>query len=879
MAKKKAAKETPLMKQYNQIKAKHPQALLLFRVGDFYETFGEDAVIASKILGIVLTKRGAGSSSETELAGFPHHSMDTYLPKLVRAGQRVAICDQLEDPKLTKKIVKRGVTELVTPGVSFSDQVLETKKNNFLCSVHFEKNETGISFLDVSTGEFLIAQGTNEYIDKLIQGFEPKEILYNKQQSKQFDELIGNRYYSYRLEDWIYTTDYAMERLNNQFGTKSLKGFGIEGLDTGIIAAGSIIHYLSENQHDRLGHISAISRIEEERYVWLDRFTVRNLELISSPHENATTLIDVLDNTKTAMGGRMLKRWIVLPLKDLKPIQDRLNAVEALTKDQESSFALGERLKDISDLERIISKVAVGKINPREILQLKRTLLQLKPIKELISKMDSDVLVKLADRINPCEKLLETIETQLHNDAAISVGKGKVIADGFNQELDDLRAIAFSGKDYLDQLQQRESERTGIPSLKISFNNVFGYYIEVRNTHRDKVPEEWIRKQTLVNAERYITEELKEYESKILGAEEKIHVLEARLFQDLVFGMADYTQPIQLDAVLIAQLDVLLSFAEIAQANNYVKPELNESYAMDIKEGRHPVIEQQLAVGEQYVSNDVFLDSNSQQIMMITGPNMSGKSALLRQTALISLMAQMGSFVPADSATLGLVDKVFTRVGASDNISSGESTFMVEMNETSSILNNLSSRSLILLDEIGRGTSTYDGISIAWAITEYLHEHPKYKAKTLFATHYHELNEMTNRFERIKNFNVSVKEVGKKILFLRKLVEGGSEHSFGIHVAKLAGMPPQVLERAESMLDQLEASHELTETTVERTASTKKKTKKAADGLEDMQLSFFQLNDPVLEQIREELVTIDINTLTPVEALMKLNEIKKLTGG
>ncbi|NVK65298.1 MAG: DNA mismatch repair protein MutS [Flavobacteriales bacterium] len=879
MAKKKAAKETPLMKQYNQIKAKHPQALLLFRVGDFYETFGEDAVIASKILGIVLTKRGAGSSSETELAGFPHHSMDTYLPKLVRAGQRVAICDQLEDPKLTKKIVKRGVTELVTPGVSFSDQVLETKKNNFLCSVHFEKDGAGISFLDVSTGEFLIAQGTNEYIDKLIQGFEPKEILYNKQQSKQFDDLIGNRYYSYRLEDWIYTTDYAMERLNNQFGTKSLKGFGIEGLDTGIIAAGSIIHYLSENQHDRLGHISAISRIEEERYVWLDRFTVRNLELISSPHENATTLIDVLDHTKTAMGGRMLKRWIVLPLKDLKPIQDRLNAVEALSKDKESSFALGERLKDISDLERIISKVAVGKINPREILQLKRTLLQLKPIKELIAQMDSDVLVKLADRINPCEKLLETIETQLHDDAAISVGKGKVIADGFNKELDDLREIAFSGKDYLDQLQQRESERTGIPSLKISFNNVFGYYIEVRNTHRDKVPEEWIRKQTLVNAERYITEELKEYESKILGAEEKIHVLEARLFQDLVFGMADYTQPIQLDAVLIAQLDVLLSFAEIAESNNYVKPELNESFAMDIKEGRHPVIEQQLSVGEHYVSNDVFLDSNSQQIMMITGPNMSGKSALLRQTALISLMAQMGSFVPANSATLGLVDKVFTRVGASDNISSGESTFMVEMNETSSILNNLSSRSLILLDEIGRGTSTYDGISIAWAITEYLHEHPKYKAKTLFATHYHELNEMTNRFERIKNFNVSVKEVGKKILFLRKLVEGGSEHSFGIHVAKLAGMPPQVLERAESMLDQLEASHELTETTVERTASTKKKTKKAADGLEDMQLSFFQLNDPVLEQIREELVTIDINTLTPVEALMKLNEIKKLTGG
>lgn len=877
MATKKAGKETPLMKQYNAIKKKHPQAMLLFRVGDFYETFGEDAIVASKILGIVLTKRGAGSASEIELAGFPHHSMDTYLPKLVRAGQRVAICDQLEDPKLTKNIVKRGVTEIVTPGVSFSDQVLEQKKNNFICSIHFEKNITGISFLDVSTGEFMIAEGTNEYIDKLIQGFEPTEVLYNKQKSKDFDDLLGNRYYSYRLEDWIYTTDYAMERLNKQFGTKSLKGFGIEGLSAGIIAAGSIVHYLSENQHDRLGHISAIARIEEERYVWLDRFTVRNLELISSPHENATTLIDVLDSTKTAMGGRMLKRWMVLPLKDLRPIQDRLDSVEALSKDSESSYALGERLKEISDLERIISKVAVGKINPREILQLKRTLFQLKPIKELIAGIDSEVLVKLADRINPCEKLLDTIETTLHNEAAVQIGKGKVIADGFNKELDDLRAISFSGKDYLDQLQKRESERTGITSLKISFNNVFGYYIEVRNTHRDKVPEEWTRKQTLVNAERYITEELKEYESKILGAEDKIHVLESRLFQDLVFGMADYTQPIQLDAVLIAHLDVLLSFTETAAANNYVKPEMNESFVMDIKEGRHPVIEKQLSVGEQYVSNDVLLDSHNQQVMMITGPNMSGKSALLRQTALISLMAQMGSFVPAESASLGLVDKVFTRVGASDNISSGESTFMVEMNETSSILNNLSSRSLILLDEIGRGTSTYDGISIAWAITEYLHEHPKYKAKTLFATHYHELNEMTNRFERIKNFNVSVKEIGKKILFLRKLVAGGSEHSFGIHVAKLAGMPPQVIERAESMLEQLEASHELTETTVTKTGT--KKSKKTGDAVEDMQLSFFQLNDPVLEQIREELVIIDINTLTPVEALMKLNEIKKLTGG
>lgn len=877
MASQKAEKETPLMKQYNQIKAKHPQALLLFRVGDFYETFGEDAITASKILGIILTKRGAGSPSEIELAGFPHHSIDTYLPKLVRAGQRVAICDQLEDPKMTKTIVKRGVTELVTPGVSFSDQVLETKKNNFLCSIHFEKDITGIAFLDVSTGEFLIAQGSNEYIDKLIQGFEPTEVLYNKRMSKEFDELLGNRYYSYRLEDWIFAKDYSLECLTKQFGTKSLKGFGIEGLDAGIIAAGSIVHYLSENQHDRLGHISAISRIEEERYVWLDRFTVRNLELISSPHENATTLLDILDYTKTAMGGRMLKRWMVLPLKDLRPIQDRLDAVEALMLNTEASYALGERLKEISDLERIISKVAVGKINPREVLQLKRTLHQLKPIKELIGGLKSDVLVKLADRINPCEKLLASIETTLHDEAAIQVGKGKVIADGVDAELDELRAISFSGKDYLEQLQQRESERTGISSLKISFNNVFGYYIEVRNTHRDKVPEEWIRKQTLVNAERYITEELKEYESKIMGAEDKIYVLESRLFQDLVYGMADYTQAIQLDAVLIAQLDVLLSFAEIARTNNYVKPEMNESYVIDIKEGRHPVIEKQLAVGDQYVSNDVHLDSHNQQVMMITGPNMSGKSALLRQTALISLMAQMGSFVPAQSASLGLVDKVFTRVGASDNISSGESTFMVEMNETSSILNNLSSRSLILLDEIGRGTSTYDGISIAWAITEYLHEHPKHKAKTLFATHYHELNDMTNRFERIKNFNVSVKEVGKKILFLRKLVEGGSAHSFGIHVAKLAGMPPQVIERAESMLDQLEAKHEHAEATITKTGS--KKTKKSGGGVNDMQLSFFQLNDPVLEQIREELVTIDINTLTPVEALMKLNEIKKLTGG
>ena len=871
----KGKNDTPLMKQYNQIKAKHPLALLLFRVGDFYETFGEDAIVASKILGIVLTKRGNGAAGPIELAGFPHHSMDTYLPKLVRAGQRVAICDQLEDPKMTKTIVKRGVTELVTPGVSFNDQVLDTKKNNFLCSLHFDKNQIGISFLDISTGEFLIAEGDSDYIEKLIQGFQPSEIIYNKRKSTDFDNLLGNRYYSFRLEDWIFTEDYANEQLNNQFDTKSLKGFGIQQLESGIVAAGSIIHYLSENQHDRLGHITAISRIEEEKYVWLDRFTIRNLELISSPHENATTLIEVLDSTKTPMGGRMMKRWMVLPLKDMKPIQDRLDAVESFTKDDEVSFALGQRLKEINDLERLISKVAVAKINPKEIVQLRRTLVQLDPIKKLIKNLDSKVLHRIADQINPCIDLLNTIETTLHEDPAIQVGKGKVIADGVNQELDDLRAISFSGKDYLNQLQERESERTGITSLKIAFNNVFGYYIEVRNTHKDKVPEEWTRKQTLVNAERYITEELKEYESKILGAEDKIHVIESKLLQDLVFTMADYIRPIQLDAFLIAQLDCLLSFAEIAKLNNYAKPEINEGFALDIKEGRHPVIEHQLEVGQEYISNDVYLDNDTQQIMMITGPNMSGKSALLRQTALISLMAQMGSFIPASEAKLGIVDKIFTRVGASDNISSGESTFMVEMNETSSILNNLSYRSLILLDEIGRGTSTYDGISIAWAIAEYLHDHPKLKGKTLFATHYHELNEMTNRFDRIKNFNVSVKEVGKKILFLRKLVEGGSEHSFGIHVAKLAGMPAQVLARAESMLIQLEASHELT-----AKKGAKKSVKKVIDeDLDNMQLSFFQLNDPVLENIREELVSIDINTLTPVEALMKLNEIKKLTGG
>ena len=861
------------MKQYNQIKARHPQALLLFRVGDFYETFGEDAIRTSKILGITLTKRGAGSPSEIELAGFPHHSIDTYLPKLVRAGLRVAICDQLEDPKMTKTIVKRGVTELVTPGVSFNDNVLDKNKNNFLCAIHFDKEEHGISFLDVSTGEFLVAQGSKEYIDKLIQGFEPTEILYQKNKSKEYQELFGDKYYTFRLEDWVFTKDFSNESLNNHFETKSLKGFGVENLNLAVIAAGAILFYLSENQQNKLGHITSISRIEEEKYVWLDRFTVRNLELISSPHENATTLADILDQTKTPMGGRMMKRWIVLPLKDEQPINDRLQAVKYLKETTENAFEIGEHLNEIGDIERLISKVAVGKVNPREVIQMRRTLLQIDPIKKIISDTDSSLLKKITDQLNPCMKLIQLIETRLVDEPAVQIGKGFVIREGCNTELDELRTISFNGKEYLEDLQNRESERTGIPSLKVAFNNVFGYYLEVRNTHKDKVPEEWIRKQTLVSAERYITEELKIYETKILGAEEKIHAIETKMFQDLVFEMSDYIQLIQHNAFLIAQLDCLLSFANVAIQNNYNLPLINNGFALEIVQGRHPVIEKQLKVGEEYIANDVYLDCDKQQIIMITGPNMSGKSAILRQTALISLMAQIGSFVPAEKAELGLVDKVFTRVGASDNISSGESTFMVEMNETASILNNLSERSLILLDEIGRGTSTYDGISIAWAIAEYLHETPKVKAKTLFATHYHELNEMTKKFERVKNFNVSVKEIGSKILFMRKLVPGGSEHSFGIHVAKLAGMPQQVLSRAELMLKELESSHDMG-------GKQNMKTKvKDAMASENMQLSFFQLNDPVLEQIREELIAIDINSLTPVEALMKLNEIKKITGG
>lgn len=871
MAKTKTEKkpaETPLMKQYNQIKSKHPTAMLLFRVGDFYELFGEDAIKASRILGIVLTKRKNGTAAHIELAGFPHHSLQTYLPKLVRAGERVAICDQLEDPKMTKKIVKRGVTEVVTPGVALNDQVLEHNKNNFLASIFLGRKEHGVAFLDISTGEFLIAQGNSEYIDKLMQGFEPSEVLYSRQQDQSFKELFGDRFYTFRQEDWVFTEEFGRESLNKHFQTKNLKGFGVEDLTEGIIAAGSILQYISEAQHKELGHISKISRIEEDKYVWLDRFTTRNLELINSPHENGATLLSVLDKTITPMGGRMMKRWMVLPLKELKIIESRLDAVNALIKNEELAFELSQRLGNIYDLERLASKIAVGKVNPKEVNQLKNTLLELAPIQQLLKKTNSKALLSIADRMNPCEQLIDLITKQLDDDPAVQIGKGKVIADGFNAELDELRKLSNSGRSFLEDLQKREAERTGIPSLKVAFNNVFGYYLEVRNTHKDKVPEEWIRKQTLVNAERYITEELKVYEEKILGAEDKIDLIERKIFAELVLAMADYINPIQFNAFLIGQLDCLSSFAKVSKANNYNRPELDEGYAIDIKDGRHPVIENQLGVGEDYVPNDVYLDNETQQIIMITGPNMSGKSAILRQTALISLMAQMGCFVPAKSAKLGLVDKVFTRVGASDNISSGESTFMVEMNETASILNNLSPRSLVLLDEIGRGTSTYDGISIAWAIAEYIHQHPKAHCKTLFATHYHELNEMTKKFPRIKNYTVSVKEVGTKILFLRKLIEGGSEHSFGIHVAKLAGMPNPVIERATKMLKELETSNR---------GSDREKVKEAGNAA-DMQLSFFQLDDPILESIRDEVANMDIDTLTPVEALFKLNEIKKKVG-
>ncbi len=874
MAEKKEIAETPLMKQYNTIKAKYPDALLLFRVGDFYETFGEDAIKASDILGIVLTRRANGSAKYIELAGFPHHSLDTYLPKLVKAGYRVAICDQLEDPKLTKTIVKRGVTELVTPGVSYNDKVLENRVNNFLASIHLEPKTSGISFLDVSTGEFYVTQGSEEYIDKLLQSFRPSEVIIQKNKLRKFQELFGEKFYTNTFDDWVFTKDFANETLTKHFETNSLKGFGIENLDYGIIAAGAALHYLAETQHDKTGHICKLSRIEEDHFVWLDKFTIRNLELVNSPNENAVTLADIMDQTISPMGSRLMKRWIVLPLKDKKPIEERLDVVEFLIKTTDTSDILYQNIKLIGDLERLISKVAVGRISPRELVQVKKALYAVEIIKNQCNKSENIALQIIAEQLNVCQIIRDRIENEVNSEAPVMLNKGNVIAAGVSEELDELRGLAYSGKDYLAKVQQRESELTGISSLKIGFNNVFGYYLEVTNTHKDKVPPEWNRKQTLVNCERYITEELKEYEQKILGAEDKIAVLEAALFNDLLLGLSEYIQPIQLNANLIARLDCLLSFATIAVKNSYIRPEINNTNIIDIKNGRHPVIERQLPLGEKYIANDVYLDNETQQIIIITGPNMSGKSALLRQTALIVLMTQMGSFVPADKACIGLVDKVFTRVGASDNLSSGESTFMVEMNETASILNNISNRSLILLDEIGRGTSTYDGISIAWAIAEFLHQHPLFKAKVLFATHYHELNEMAASMHRIKNFHISVKEIGNKVIFMRKMQSGGSEHSFGIHVARMAGMPVTVLERANDFLLQLEKSHSGEELSKKSTVGKSKK----KDLNQDYQLSFIQLDDPLLLQIKEDILNTDINTLTPVEALMKLNEIKKMLG-
>ncbi|WP_395077265.1 DNA mismatch repair protein MutS [Flavobacterium sp.] len=861
--KEKEIKETPLMKQYNEIKRKYPDACLLFRVGDFYETFGEDAVRASKILGITLTKRGAGSPTETALAGFPHHSINTYLPKLVKAGLRVAICDQLEDPKMTKTIVKRGVTELVTPGVSMNDEVLNSKTNNFLASIYFGKKIMGVSFLDISTGEFLTSEGNEEYIDKLLQNFNPSEILVAKQNKADFKEKFGNNFHAFYLEDWVYKEDYATETLINHFQTNSLKGFGIEELSNGIIASGAILFYLSETQHNKNKHITSIHRIAEDAYVWMDRFTIRNLELYHSYNPNAVTLLDVIDKTLSPMGGRLLKRWLALPLKDAHKIKSRHEVVAYFKENIEILQKVQYQIKQISDLERLISKVAAGRISPREIIHLKESLDAIIPIKEMALKSSQEAVKVIGDSLHACDLLREKIKTTLNQEAPVAISKGNAIAFGISAELDELRGISSLGKEYLEGIEKRESEQTGISSLKISFNNVFGYYIEVRNTHKNKVPPEWIRKQTLVNAERYITEELKEYETKILGAEEKIQQIENQLFEQLVGWIATYIKPVQLNANLIAQLDCLISFAQLAIDNQYNCPEINDSFSLNIKNGRHPVIEKQLPIGVPYIANDVFLDRETQQLIMITGPNMSGKSAILRQTALIVLLAQMGSFVPAESVQMGIVDKIFTRVGASDNISMGESTFMVEMNETASILNNISERSLVLLDEIGRGTSTYDGVSIAWAIAEFLHENPA-QPKTLFATHYHELNEMSESLPRIQNYNVSVKELKDTVLFIRKLVKGGSAHSFGIHVAKMAGMPQIVLQKAEKILKKLEKNH-------------------SADPLnglksnkDDLQMSFFNLDDPLLEEIKDEILSLDINTLTPVEALMKLNEIKRM---
>ena len=860
------------MKQYFELKEKHPDAVMLFRCGDFYETYSEDAVTAANILGITLTKRANGQGKHVEMAGFPFHALDTYLPKLIRAGKRVAICDQLEDPKLTKKLVKRGITELVTPGVAINDNVLSYKENNFLAAVHFGKTSCGVAFLDISTGEFLTAEGPFDYIDKLLNNFAPKEVLFEHGKRGLFEANFGNKFFTFELEDWAFNENASREKLLKHFETKNLKGFGVEHLRNGIVASGAILQYLDLTQHHQVGHITALSRIEEDRYVRLDKFTVRSLELLGSMNDGGTSLLGVIDKTISPMGARLLKRWVVFPLKDEKPINERLNVVEFFFREPEFKDFIEEKLHLIGDLERIVSKAAVGRISPREVVQLKVALQAIEPIKNTCLNAENESLRRIGEHLNLCESIRNRIAREVKNDPPLMVNKGGVIADGIHAELDELRKIAYSGKDYLLQMQQRESERTEIPSLKIAYNNVFGYYIEVRNTHRDKVPTEWIRKQTLVNAERYITQELKEYEEKILGAEDKILSLETKLYNDLILELAEFIPAIQINATQIARLDCLLAFANVAKENRYIRPVIEDSAVIDIRQGRHPVIEKQLPVGERYIANDVMLDADRQQIIIITGPNMAGKSALLRQTALITLLAQIGCFVPAESARIGLVDKIFTRVGASDNISLGESTFMVEMNEAADILNNLSPRSLVLFDELGRGTSTYDGISIAWAIVEHIHEHPKAKARTLFATHYHELNEMEKSFKRIKNYNVSVKEVDGKVIFLRKLERGGSEHSFGIHVAKLAGMPKSIVKRAGVILNQLETDNR-------QQGISSKPTAEIATNRSGMQLSFFQLDDPVLCQVRDEILNLDVNNLTPLEALNKLNDIKKIVGG
>ena len=864
---------TPMMKQYFDLKAKHPDALMLFRCGDFYETYSEDAVTASQILGITLTKRANGQGKTVEMAGFPHHALDTYLPKLIRAGRRVAICDQLEDPKTTKKLVKRGITELVTPGVAISDNVLSYKENNFLAAIHFGKTACGIAFLDISTGEFLTAEGPFDYIDKLLNNFAPKEVLFERGKKPMFEGNFGNKFFTFELDDWVFTEASAREKLLKHFETKNLKGFGVEHLKNGIIAAGAILQYLDMTQHYQIGHITSLVRIEEERYVRLDKFTVHSLELIGSMNEGGTSLLDVIDHTISPMGARLLKRWMVFPLKEVKPINTRLDVVEYFFREPDFKDFIEEKLHLIGDLERIVSKAAVGRISPREVVQLKVALQAIEPIKNACLNADNESLRRIGEQLNLCLSIRDKIAKEIVNDPPLLVNKGGVIADGVNAELDELRRISYSGKDYLLQIQQREIEQTGIPSLKIAYNNVFGYYIEVRNTHKDKVPPEWIRKQTLVNAERYITQELKEYEEKILGAEDKILILETKLYNELVADLAEFIPAIQINATQIARLDCLLSFADVARENKYIRPVIADDDVLDIKQGRHPVIEKQLPVGEKYIANDVYLDTETQQVIIITGPNMAGKSALLRQTALITLLAQIGCFVPAESAHIGLVDKIFTRVGASDNISVGESTFMVEMNEAANILNNLSPRSLVLFDELGRGTSTYDGISIAWAIVEHIHENKKARARTLFATHYHELNDMEELFPRIKNYNVTVKEVNNKVIFLRKLERGGSEHSFGIHVAKMAGMPQSIVRRADEILHRLEQENR------QDGIASKPKVQAASKSQDGVQLSFFQLDDPVLCQIRDEILHLDVNNLTPIEALNKLNDIKRIVTG